>query len=145
MSCESDTATSLRDAGQKVTPQRMLILSAVRHRREHVTAGAVIDDVRRAYPFIDASTVYRTLSAARDLRLVSEAYMGGETQFEWIGNAEPHHHLICRICSSVSSLESSYVDGLASIILEQEGFTADLGHFSIFGVCRDCSVRGPTE
>ena len=139
MSCESETALSLREAGQKLTPQRMLILSAVRHHGKHVTAAGVLEEVRRAYPFIDASTVYRTLAAARELRLVSEAHMGGETQFEWTGNNEPHHHLICRACNAISSLESSYVDGLATLLLEQEGFTADLAHFSIFGTCRECS------
>src|SRR5439155_1628623 len=64
MSCETETAVTLRHAGQKVTPQRMLILCTVRHASHHVTAGQVLDEVKRSYPFVDASTVYRTLSSA---------------------------------------------------------------------------------
>jgi Fe2+ or Zn2+ uptake regulation protein len=59
MSCETETAIALREAGQKITPQRMLILSTLRHTEHHITASEVLDHVRRAYPFVDASTVYR--------------------------------------------------------------------------------------
>ena len=138
MSCETETAVTLRDAGQKVTPQRMLILSSVRHASEHLTASRILDDVRRTFPYVDASTVYRTLSSASDLGLVSETDMGsGDAQFEWIGK-DRHHHLICRNCGHVSSLDNSYLDGLATALHDDIGFQADLGHFAIFGVCRDC-------
>ena len=141
MSCETDTAVLLRDAGQKVTPQRTLILCAVRHAGAHVRASAIIEDVRRSYPFIDASTVYRTLASAADLGLVSETDMGsGETDYEWIGK-DRHHHLICRDCGGVSLLDNSYLDSLATALYEELGFQADLGHFAIFGVCRGCREK----
>ncbi len=138
MSCEPETAVVLRDAGQKITPQRMLILSTLRHAGQHVTASAVLDEVRRSYPFVDASTVYRTLGSAAELGLVSETDMGtGDTQFEWIGR-DRHHHLICRSCGGVSSLDNSYLDTLATALYDKQGFQADLGHFAIFGVCQAC-------
>jgi Fur family ferric uptake transcriptional regulator len=138
MSCETETATALRGAGQKITPQRMLILSAVRHAREHVTANGILDEVRRSYPFVDASTVYRTLGSAAGLGLVSETNMGsGDTEFEWVG-ADRHHHLICRTCGNVTSLDNSYLDGLATALYDDQGFQADIGHFAIFGICRGC-------
>jgi len=138
MSCEPDTAVLLRDAGQKITPQRMLILSTLRHAGAHVTASAVLEDVRRSYPYVDASTVYRTLGSAAQLGLVSETDMGaGDAQFEWIGR-DRHHHLICRSCGGVSSLDNSYLDGLATALYDELGFQANLGHFAIFGLCREC-------
>jgi Fur family ferric uptake transcriptional regulator len=138
MSCEPETAVVLRDAGQKITPQRMLILSTLRHAGEHVTASSVLDEVRRSYPYVDASTVYRTLGSAAELGLVSETDMGsGDAQFEWIGR-DRHHHLICRSCGGVSSLDNSYLDSLATALYDEHGFQADLGHFAIFGVCKDC-------
>jgi Fur family ferric uptake transcriptional regulator len=142
MSCETETATTLKDAGQKVTPQRMLILSTVRHARGHVTASEILDDVRRSYPYVDASTVYRTLAAARELRLVTETNMGaGDNQFEWTGR-ERHHHLICRECGAVTRLDNSYLDGLAATVLEDHGFQAFLDHFAIFGLCGGCRGGG---
>src|SRR2546422_3117000 len=138
MSCETETAVTLRHAGQKVPPQRMLILCPVRHASHHVTAGQVLDEVKRSYPFVDASTVYRTLGSAAALGLVSETDMGaGDTQYEWIGK-DRHHHLICRSCGGVSSLDNSYLDSLATALFDEQGFQADLGHFAIFGVCSTC-------
>ncbi len=139
MSCERDTAVALRDAGHKVTPQRMFILSSVRHAGQHITATDLIEQVRRSFPFVDQSTVYRTLSSAADIGLVSETDMGaGDTQYEWIGK-DRHHHLICRSCGNVYSLDNSYLDSLATALYDELGFQADLGHFAIFGVCRDCA------
>ena len=142
MSCETETATALKDAGQKVTPQRMLILSSVRHAGGHLTASQILEEVRHSYPYFDASTVYRTLASARELKLVNETNMGsGDIQFEWTGK-ERHHHLICRSCGEVTSLDNSYLDGLASTLLEDHSFQADLDHFAIFGVCNNCRANG---
>ena len=142
MSCETETATALKDAGQKVTPQRMLILSSVRHAGGHLTASQILEEVRHSYPYVDASTVYRTLASARVLKLVNETNMGsGDIQFEWTGK-ERHHHLICRSCGEVTSLDNSYLDGLASTLLEDHSFQADLDHFAIFGVCNNCRANG---
>ena len=138
MSCETETAVALRGAGQKVTPQRMLILSAIRHAGHHLTANDVLDEVKRTYPFVDVSTVYRTLGSAAELGLVSETNMGsGDTEYEWVG-ADRHHHLICRTCGSVTSLDNSYLDSLATALYDEQGFQADIGHFAIFGICQDC-------
>ncbi len=138
MSCELETAAALRGAGHKVTPQRMLILSSVRHTRGHITASQILDEVRHAYPYVDVSTVYRTLASAKELRLVSETNMGsGDTLFEWIG-VNKHHHLICRVCGQVVSLDPGYLDVVATAVLADSGFQADLDHFAIFGICRGC-------
>src|ERR1043165_6591032 len=139
MSCENETAATLRAAGQKITPQRLLILSAVRHRAEHVTAAEVLDDVRRVYPYVDISTVYRTLGAAKDMHLVSETPWGaGDMQFEWGPGHEDHHHLICRKCGQVQILESKQLDGLLASSRDGHGFKADLEHLAVFGICKSC-------
>jgi len=141
MSCENETAVALRDAGQKVTPQRMAILSAVRHAGEHVTAASVIDQIQAAQPYVDPSTIYRTLSSARELGLVSETDMGTrDAEFEWIGK-DRHHHTICKSCGAATSLDNRYLDGLATQLIEELDFEADLGHFAIFGTCAKCRTQ----
>jgi Fur family ferric uptake transcriptional regulator len=142
MSCEQDTATLLRSAGQKVTPQRMLILSCIRHAQGHMTATQILEDVRRSYPYIDASTVYRTLASAKEMRLVSETNLGaGDNLFEWAGS-ERHHHLICRRCGRDTTLEERHVSALVSTLERETGFVADLDH-AIFGLCPQCA-RAPS-
>jgi Fur family ferric uptake transcriptional regulator len=140
VSCEKDTADLLRSAGQKVTPQRLLILSCLRHAGGHVTANQILTEARRSYPYIDASTVYRTLAAAKDRHLVSETNLGGgDNLFEWLGG-DHHHHLICRSCGQVGSLDETHLKTLARALERETGFQADLEHIAIFGLCRNCAA-----
>jgi Fur family ferric uptake transcriptional regulator len=143
LSCETDTVQVLREAGQKTTPQRLMILSALRHADGHLTASDIFEQVRLDYPYVDISTVYRTLGVLRDLRLVSETDMGaGEATYEWVRQQTRHHHLICRNCDTVASLDHKHVENLGAEILEESGFKPDLDHFAIFGLCAACQSAG---
>lgn len=138
MGCETETATILRESGHRMTPQRLLVVSAVRHAGGHVSAAEILEEVRAAYPYVDLSTVYRTLGVLKRLRLVSETDLGsGDYSYEWV-RQNRHHHLICHVCGSVTSLEHYYLENLGAEVLADYGFRADLDHFAIFGVCAKC-------
>jgi Fur family ferric uptake transcriptional regulator len=138
MSCESKTIDLLRESGHKMTPQRMMILTSLRHASGHLSAADIFEQVRAAYPYVDISTVYRTLTVLKEMRLISETHMGGgDATFEWVG-AERHHHLICRTCDGVTQLDHKYLDRLGTEIEKDVAFHADLDHFAIFGVCSFC-------
>ena len=138
MSCEAESIGILREAGHKMTPQRILILNSLRHASGHLTAADIFERVKAAYPYVDISTVYRTLTVLKDLRLISETHMGdGDAAFEWVG-AERHHHLICRACNGVTLLDHRYLEHLGEHISENLGFRSDLDHFAIFGLCAAC-------
>jgi Fur family ferric uptake transcriptional regulator len=142
MSCETEAVQVLREAGHKATPQRLMILSALRHQEGHLTAGQIYEQVQRAYPFVDISTVYRTLTVLKELRLVSETDMGtGDTTYEWVRDHGRHHHLICRVCGEAASLDHKYLEELGAEILAESGFKPDIDHFAIFGVCAVCRGR----
>ena len=51
----------LREHGHKLTPQRMLIVSAFQSAKGHISAADILARVHEEYPYVDASTVYRTL------------------------------------------------------------------------------------
>ncbi len=144
MSCEPETAVLLRESGHKVTPQRMLILSALRHGEHRTTAGAILEEVRRTYPFVDASTVYRTLAVARELGLVAEVNVpGGEIEFEWVGMR--HFHLVCRTCGGDRIIQGSQLDELSAALSQQYDFDADLAHLAIGGRCRRCAAEDESK
>ena len=143
MSCETETVQVLREAGHKATPQRLMILSALRHAEGHLTAGEICEQVRMDYPYVDISTVYRTLAVLKELRLVSETDMGtGDTTYEWVRQQGRHHHLICRECGAVASLDHKYLENLGAEILAESGFKPDIDHFAIFGLCAACQKPG---
>jgi Fur family transcriptional regulator, ferric uptake regulator len=140
MSCEDDTAELLRRAGHKMTPQRLMIVRALRHSEGHISAAGILDQVREVYPFVDISTVYRTIDVLKRLRLASSTDMGsGDVVFEW-SPAEPHHHLICTTCGHVAEIGHWYLEDLAGRIFNDFGFAPDLHHFAIFGLCSECQV-----
>lgn len=138
MSCETDTLQALREAGHKLTPQRLMIVGVLRHAPEHLTAQEVHARVREEYPYVDLSTVYRTLAVLREMRLVTETDMGtGDQHYEWV-RADRHHHLICRGCDRVLSLGHHYLENLGTEVFDDHGFRVDLDHIALFGLCSAC-------
>jgi Fur family ferric uptake transcriptional regulator len=142
MSCETETVQVLREAGHKATPQRLMILSALRHAGGHLTASEIFEQVQREYPYVDISTVYRTLSVLTELRLATETDMGtGDATYEWVHTHARHHHLICRNCEAVASLDHKYLEDLSAEIMTESGFRPDMDHFAIFGLCAACQGK----
>jgi|SRR4029079_4698176 Fur family ferric uptake transcriptional regulator len=140
MSCEDDTAELLRRAGHKMTPQRLLIVRALRHAEGHISAPQIAELVKVEYPFVDVSTVYRTLDVLKRMRLATSTDMGsGDVLFEWAPE-DPHHHLICSSCAHVVEIEHRYLAGLEQSVQRDFGFTPDMHHFAIFGLCRECQL-----
>ena len=141
MSCEETTVQAIKDSGQRLTPQRLMILSTVRHAGSHMSATEVLASVKDSYPYIDPSTVYRTLGVLKQMRLVSETDMGGgEYRYEWIEQVR-HHHLICRSCDRVTLLDHKYLEDLGADILDHSGFQAAIDHIAVFGLCQQCRER----
>ncbi len=138
MSCEAEIGELLRESGQRPTPQRLMILSILRHCEGHLTAAEILNEVKKEHPYVDISTIYRTMNALKELHLVSETDMGsGERCYEWLP-ARQHHHMICRQCGAEVSFESKYLEDIAARLLEDYGFEAELDHLAVFGLCRDC-------
>ena len=138
MSGHSAIMDSLREVGYRLTPQRMLIVSLIHDTKGHVTAEELHGRVVEQYPFVDISTVYRTLQLLKKLRLVSETDLGGgRVQYELTQEAR-HHHLVCRQCGATLPLDDEMIEPLRARLAERHGFQADMEHFAIFGVCRGC-------
>jgi Fur family ferric uptake transcriptional regulator len=130
-------AERLRRVGQRVTPQRLVILGALRA-GEHLSADDVFARVEPLLPAVNRSTVYRTLELFRDLGLVSETDLGGGArQFELIG--EPHHHLICHRCGGIEELDDTLVAPLRHAVHRQYGFAPAIDHLAVFGYCAACN------
>ena len=144
MSLSTDIAALLRERGQRPTPQRLMILSVLAEHGDHMTAEEVFEQVRREYPAINLSTVYRTLESFRDHAIVSETDLGGGVrQFELLGR--PHHHLICLSCNHVAEMDEALLTPLREELSARYGFTARLDHLAIFGACRTCAGRADLE
>ena len=138
MPCEEQMLQTLREYGHRPTPQRLMIMSAVRHSDDHITAAEALERVKESYSYMDLSTVYRTLDMLKQMRLVSETDMGSGTYaYEWL-EQDRHHHLICNGCERIELLDDEFLEALGSEILDSYGFEADMNHIALFGLCSEC-------
>ncbi|MBI3953827.1 MAG: transcriptional repressor [Chloroflexi bacterium] len=131
---------SLKEVGYRLTPQRMLVLSAIQE-GGHLSAEEVYGRVKEEYAFIDIATVYRTLALLKRLRLVTETELGdGPARYEL--STEPHHHLVCRGCGETTPLNDDLFAPLRLTLRERLGFEAELEHLPVFGICSRCGAQG---
>ncbi len=128
----------LRRAGQRVTPQRLVILQAL-ERGGHLSADEVLAEIGVRLPGMTRSTVYRTLESFRDAGLVSETDLGeGVRKFELLDKGSQHHHLICHGCGVMLELDDAVIEPLRVAVREKYGFFAGIEHLAIFGWCAEC-------
>jgi Fur family transcriptional regulator, ferric uptake regulator len=132
-----DVVTHLHAQGYRLTPQRQLILKAVRQAEMHVTPEQVYDRVHRRQPTISRATIYRTLDFLCEVRLIHALYWGGQMYYEIAGD-KPHHHLICRACGGVDQVDHVLLDDFFQTIEQKHRFSIDMDHVALFGLCQHC-------
>lgn len=128
----------LRESGYRLTPQRVMVLSALAEKPRHIGVEDIFQGVQTHYPYIDVATVYRTLQLLKSLRLVTELDVGGVTRYELI-ESDMHHHMVCRNCGMAFDLSPSYLEEFRNRLTEEFGFRPDLEHFAIEGICKECN------
>lgn len=143
MSKADELLESLRSAGFRLTPQRVMILSAIASSSGHMTAENIHERVKKSYPFIDIATVYRTIQLLKRQRLLVEIDLGsGAYQYE-LTQDQRHHHIVCRECGTTLDIDHHRFLEPVRVALKQEyEFEADLDHFAIFGICSSCRSEG---
>jgi len=130
----------LQQIGYRLTPQRMMILEAIAHSGGHISAEEIHEAVREAYPYLDISTVYRTLDLLKTLHLVSETNLGrGHAQYELLSKGL-HHHLICTECGKILDFDNSLLDPLRQVIEQEYDFHSEIEHLAIPGICSSCNT-----
>lgn len=135
---DQDPAALLQQQGYRLTPQRMMVLDAVRDSDAHISAEEVFARVHARYPYANISTVYRTLELLKKLHLVTETDLGeGRVRYHYADKSQ-HHHLICQQCGATLDMADSDMAPLEEKLRDKYGFRADLRHLAIFGRCCRC-------
>jgi len=133
-----DIVSKLSNQGYRLTPQRMMILSAIENSDDHISAEEIYVQVVAKYPHVNISTVYRTLELLKGLGLVTETDLGeGRVRYHPADKGQ-HHHLVCQECGAIIDLDESVLSSLKSALLREYEFRADLRHLAIFGKCANC-------
>ena len=127
----------LREHGFRITPQRQLVLEAV-ERLRHGTPEEILVEVQRTASGVNLSTVYRTLEVPEDVGLVTHAHIGHGAPTYHAVDEHMHIHLVCDLCSKVSSVAAEVASQFVSSLKADHGFVTDISHVSVHGWCVEC-------
>ena len=131
----------LGEKGYRLTPQRLMILSAIESSSDHISAEEIYVQVTAKYPHVNISTVYRTLELLKKLGMVYEIDLGeGRIRYH-AAESGHHHHLVCQDCGVVIDIKEASLSSLRDILLRDYGFRAELKHVAIFGLCENCRKK----
>jgi len=128
----------IRQRGFRVTPQRQLILEAVRAGKGHSTPEQVYARVTKKAPALNRATVYRTLEFLAEQHLVASTDVGTGGKVYEIATGECHHHLVCEKCGSIAQIPHSALEGAFKQIGKDHHFTITTNHLALFGICAQC-------
>ena len=139
---------TLRHKGHRLTPQRLIVLSIIASEEGasgdgHMGVDEVFQAAKKAYPYMDIATVYRTLHLFKDLGVVTEVAIGDRLHFELTDPNGHHHHMVCRACNGAFNLNPHYLAEFRDTLNKEFGFEPDLEHFAVSGVCAKCQEAEP--
>lgn len=130
----------LHEKGLRLTPQRELVLSAVRE-LGHATPEEVAEKVRQTHPGINLSTVYRNLETLENVGLVQHAHLGHGGVRYHASNEDIHAHLNCEKCGAIIEVPIDVAAAFTQELLDGYGFHTDLTHLAIAGRCESCFTK----
>lgn len=133
-----------REAGFKLTHQRMEIFREVAGSLDHPDAETVLRGVQARVPTVSLDTVYRTLWLLEGLGLISTLGPRHES-VRFDANLKHHHHWVCIHCGLARDFESAELATL-SIPNTVEGFGRVVDtHVQVRGVCNECAATRTEE
>ena len=128
---------TLHKRGMRMTPQRQLVLDAVRE-LQHATPERICGHVQRVAPAVNITTVYRTLDLLEGLDLVRHTHLGHGAP-SYSTHAHDHVHLVCHHCGEVTEVPPKELTDLIERLHEQFGFVLDPSHLALSGRCGACA------
>lgn len=126
-----------KEGGIKITPQRVAIYRELAGSDRHPSAEMIHQKIKKYYPNVSLTTVYRTLETFEELGVafvVNVLYDAAR----YDANLEPHHHVVCVRCKKVED----YYDDSLELKIPQKSDYKMLGYtVQLNGVCIDCQRK----
>jgi len=145
---QNNMQEALRQAGMRVTPQRLAIATLMSGSKAHPSPEMVYGDLKSKFPGLSLNTVYQTLHALENAGLLRRISME-DNVYRYDANVSPHAHLVCRKCGRVDDADESLDPVLRDLLEKQKGAGDASGESSagwelnavdccFFGLCPAC-------
>lgn len=126
-----------RQAGCRMTHQRLLVFNTVAGTNEHPDVETVYKKVRKRIPTISLDTVYRTLWMLRDVGVIATVGPPRE-RVHFDGNTQKHHHFVCSVCGRIYDYDNPHLDQLPVPERIESIGEVEMAHVELRGRCVKC-------
>jgi Fe2+ or Zn2+ uptake regulation protein len=134
---EDRLAEALRERGQRVTPQRLVVARLLEEYGEHVTAETLHRRVRERMPGVSLPTVYATLELLEELGLLRRLLTASGAVI-YDPKVSEHHHLICSSCGAIIDIDAPVDNGALMKAARSSGFEPAAAEVVVRGLCSAC-------
>ena len=134
------TKHELHQKGLRLTPQRELVLAAVRS-LGHATPEEIAEKVRQTHPGINLSTVDRNLETLENVGLVLHTHLGHGGATYHAAEELTHLHLVCSECEGIGDAPIETAANFVNTLADDFGFKTDVTHFAVYGLCSKCANK----
>ena len=129
-----------REAGLKVTPQRMTIYKTLIESKEHPSADILYRRVRKIFPNVSLDTVNRTLLTLAEIGAAFIVEGSGDPK-RFDGNLKSHQHFKCIKCKRIIDFHHKPFDYISVPKSLSKKFTVLKKTVYLEGICDLCRKR----
>ena len=105
----------------------------------HATNLQLLNELRKKYPEVTATTVHRITSRLLEHQLISEAPhdINGSSRYD--ANIELHDHFSCQSCGGIRDIDVA--EKVIPTISKALGGCSITGRLVIYGSCETCLIK----
>ncbi len=136
----------LKMQGFRMTLPRQVILIVLSKSEDHLLAKDIYMKIKKDYPNIGLTTVYRTLDLLVRMGLINKFEFGdGQSRYELAWDyKEHHHHLVCQGCGKIIDYndfiddEVKFFDKIQKSLSRKYRFNIGSHEVYFYGKCDAC-------
>jgi Fur family peroxide stress response transcriptional regulator len=129
-----------RTQGLKITPQRLAIYQELISSKEHPSASAIYEQIKKYYPNISFGTVNSTLLVFSSIGLAKIVESSGDPK-RFDPDLEPHHHFRCVKCGKIIDFHNAAYDRMAIPSEIEKRFIILEKKVHLEGLCDKCRTK----
>ena len=131
----------LREAGHKLTPQRLAIVKILARSDGHPSVEKIHQLLRKDFPTMSLATIYRNVLLVKSLGEVLElGFADGSNRYD--GNKPyPHPHVVCVKCKTIIDPDLASLKDMTAEVSDETGFTILSHRVDFFGICKTCQAH----
>ena len=103
------------------------------------SAELIHNVVKKRYPMVSLSTVYKTLDLLKEKSLVNEIEVEGEARFD--AHTDEHINLVCMNCGKIEDVDEESLKEIQVKVAKRSKYLILKSSFELLGYCSVCKSK----